>query len=117
QDEVDHLPGDGHRDRGQPAPDQRVQDQPARLGHDLRQGQGERRGGPEGEREREEVTMTIPAPPTAEVVERLYQFALPAAGGAALVVCVFALLGRWAGALGSAAAVVVAFAWANFAPP
>jgi hypothetical protein len=61
--------------------------------------------------------MTIPAPPTQDVVERLYQFALPAAGGAALVVCLFALLGRWAGALGSAAAVVVAFLWANFAPP
>lgn len=39
---------------------------------------------------------------------------LPAAGVAALVVCAFGLLGRWAGSLASAAAVVVAFLCGNF---
>jgi hypothetical protein len=55
----------------------------------------------------------IPLPPTKEVLETLQQDVLPGAGGAALVLCAFALLGRWAGALGSAVAVVFAFAWGN----
>jgi hypothetical protein len=56
----------------------------------------------------------IPIPPTAEILETLQSDVLPGAGGAALVVCAFALLGRWAGVLGSAVAVVVGFAWGNF---
>jgi hypothetical protein len=56
----------------------------------------------------------IPIPPTPEILETLQSDVLPGAGGAALVVCAFALLGRWAGALGSACAVVVGFAWGNF---
>lgn len=60
--------------------------------------------------------MPIPVPPTAELVDRVYHFALPAAGGAAFVVCLFAILGRRAGSLGAAAAVVFAFLWANFDP-
>src|SRR5919108_3201727 len=55
-----------------------------------------------------------PLPPTKYVLEALQNDVLPAAGGGALVLCVFLLLGRWAGALGSAAAIVVAFLWANF---
>jgi hypothetical protein len=39
---------------------------------------------------------------------------LPAAGGAALAYVLFLCLGRWAAALGSAAGVVVGFAWANY---
>lgn len=61
--------------------------------------------------------MSIPVPPTVEVMERLYQFALPAAGGASLIVCLFVRLGRRAGSLGSAAAVIVGFLWANFGLP
>ncbi len=56
----------------------------------------------------------IPLPPTTEVLSALQQDVLPGAGGAALVVCGFAILGRWAGALGSAVAVVFGFAWGNF---
>ncbi|HJZ57400.1 MAG TPA: hypothetical protein VKE74_20695 [Gemmataceae bacterium] len=55
-----------------------------------------------------------PLPPTHYVLPELQLFILPAAGGAAFVMCLFLVLGRWAGALGSAVAVVVAFAWANF---
>jgi hypothetical protein len=54
-----------------------------------------------------------PLPPAHLVLDALRQDALPAAGGAALVMCLFLVLGRWAGALGSAAAVIVGFAWAN----
>ena len=53
-------------------------------------------------------------PPTALVLETLGQFALPAAGGAALVYVLFLALGRWAAALGSAAAIIVGYAAANF---
>jgi hypothetical protein len=55
-----------------------------------------------------------PLPPTKYVLEALQNDVLPAAGGGALVLCVFLLLGRWSGALGSATAVAVAFLWANF---
>jgi hypothetical protein len=55
-----------------------------------------------------------PLPPLKYVLEALQQDVLPAAGGAALVLCLFLLLGRWAGALGSAAAIAVAFLWSNF---
>jgi hypothetical protein len=53
-------------------------------------------------------------PPTKYILETLQVDVLPAAGGAALVLCLFLLLGRWSGALGSAAAIVVAFLAANF---
>jgi hypothetical protein len=39
---------------------------------------------------------------------------LPAVAGSAFVMCLFLLLGRWAGALGAAFAVTLAFFWANF---
>lgn len=55
-----------------------------------------------------------PLPPTKYVLEALQNDVLPAAGGGALVLCVFLLLGRWAGALGSAVAMTVAFLWSNF---
>jgi len=53
-------------------------------------------------------------PPAADVLGPLHDAVLPGAGGAALVVCLFLVLGRWAGALGAALAVAVAFAWANY---
>lgn len=53
-------------------------------------------------------------PPTRYVLEALQTDVLPAAAGSTLVLCLFLLLGRWSGALGSATAVVVAFLWANF---
>ncbi len=56
----------------------------------------------------------IPLPPTHDVLDALSHTVLPAAGGAAFTVCGFLILGRWAGALGSAVAVIVGFAWANF---
>jgi hypothetical protein len=56
--------------------------------------------------------MTLP--PTKYVLDALSNDVLPAAGGGAFVLCLFLVFGRWAGALGSAAAVVVAFLWANF---
>lgn len=56
-----------------------------------------------------------PLPPLKDVLEVLEYLSLPAAGGAALVMCVFLLTGRWAGALGSAVAAVAGFAWANYA--
>jgi hypothetical protein len=59
--------------------------------------------------------MTLP--PTDQVLNVLSQSVLPALGGAAVVYCLFAAAGRWATALGSAAAVVFAFAWANYAFP
>jgi len=55
-----------------------------------------------------------PLPPAKDVLDALHHAVLPAAGGAALVVCLFALLGRRAAALGSAVAAVVGFGWANF---
>src|SRR5579859_2686469 len=55
-----------------------------------------------------------PPPPLKEVLEALYQFVLPGAGGAALVLAAFLLFGRWTAALGSAAAVTAAFMWGNF---
>ena len=51
-----------------------------------------------------------PLPPTEIVLDSLRLNILPAAGGAALVMGLFLLLGRWAAALGSAAAIIVAFA-------
>jgi hypothetical protein len=56
-------------------------------------------------------------PPLKDVLDQLQYAVLPAAGGAALVMCVFLLFGRWAGALGSAAAVAFGFAWADFEMP
>ena len=56
----------------------------------------------------------MPLPPLKDVLEALQLTVLPGAGGAALVLGAFLLLGRWAGALGSAAAVAVGFVWGNF---
>lgn len=56
----------------------------------------------------------MPIPPLKDVLNALYYAVLPGAGGAVLVACVFLLLGRRAGALGTAAAVVVGFMWGNF---
>jgi hypothetical protein len=53
-------------------------------------------------------------PPLKDVLDALQHAVLPGAGGAALVMCAFLLLGRWAGALGSAAAVAFGFVWGNF---
>jgi len=58
-----------------------------------------------------------PIPPNADLLPQLQLTILPAVGGAAFVVCAFLLLGRWASALGSAAAIVAAFVWANYAFP
>lgn len=58
--------------------------------------------------------MSLPVPPPKLILESLQSDVLPAAGAAALVLCTFLVLGRWAGALGSAAAIVVAFMAANF---
>lgn len=55
-----------------------------------------------------------PLPPLQYVLDALAQNVLPPAGAAALVVCTFLVLGRWAGALWSAVAVVVGFMVANF---
>lgn len=55
-----------------------------------------------------------PLPPTKYVLEALQNDVLPAAGGGAFFLCLFLLLGRWAGALGSAVAIAVAFLWSNF---
>lgn len=54
-----------------------------------------------------------PLPPAKDVIDAVLGTALPAAAGAALVVCVFLSFGRWAAALGSAVGVVVGFGWAN----
>lgn len=53
-------------------------------------------------------------PPASDILGPLQAAVLPGAGGAALVVCLFLVLGRWAGAIGSALAVAVGFAWANY---
>lgn len=55
-----------------------------------------------------------PPPPLKDVLEALQQDVLPGAGGAALVMCLFLLFGRWSAALGSAVAVTFAFMWSNF---
>lgn len=55
-----------------------------------------------------------PLPPTNEVLDTLHHTVLPAAAGAALVVCVFLSLGRWAAALGSAVAVAGGIGCANY---
>ena len=55
-----------------------------------------------------------PLPPVKDVLDALQHTALPAAAGAALVASAFLAVGRWAAALGSAAAVVVGFGWANY---
>ncbi len=57
----------------------------------------------------------MPIPPLKDVLDALSHAVLPGAGGAALVACAVLLLGRWAGALGTAAAVAVGFMWGNFA--
>jgi len=57
-----------------------------------------------------------PPPPLKDVLDALQQDVLPGAGGAALVMCLFLLLGRWSAALGSAVAIAVAFMWSNFLP-
>lgn len=56
----------------------------------------------------------VPVPPTALILSTLQQAVLPAVGGAAFVTGLFLVFGRWAGALGSAAAVTLAYSWANF---
>jgi hypothetical protein len=56
----------------------------------------------------------MPLPPLKDVLDALQHAVLPGAGGAALVLCAFLLLGRWAGALGSTAAVALGFVWGNF---
>src|ERR1700755_2455403 len=53
-------------------------------------------------------------PPLKDVLDLLRLSVLPAVGGAAFLVCVFRLLGRSSGSLGSAAAVAAAFLWANY---
>lgn len=56
-----------------------------------------------------------PPPPLKDVLDALQQCVLPAAGPAALTLAAVLAVGRWRGAaLGSAAAVVVAFLCANF---
>jgi hypothetical protein len=55
-----------------------------------------------------------PLPPAADILGPLQAAVLPGAGGAALVVTLFLVFGRWAGALGSALAVALAFVWANY---
>jgi hypothetical protein len=55
-----------------------------------------------------------PLPPARLVLDSIQQTTLPAAGGAALVLALFLVFGRWAGALGSAAAVIAGFCWANY---
>src|SRR6185312_4744174 len=55
-----------------------------------------------------------PLPPAPLVLETLRDLVLPAASGAALTFGLFLCLGRWAAALGSAAAVSAGFVWANF---
>jgi MFS family permease len=55
-----------------------------------------------------------PVPPIELVLEKLHELVIPAAGSAALVMGLFLLLGRWAAAIGSAVAIVVAFLAANF---
>ncbi len=55
-----------------------------------------------------------PLPPLKDTLQALQQDVLPGAGGAALVMCVFLLVGRWAAATGAAAAVIVAFIGGNF---
>jgi hypothetical protein len=56
----------------------------------------------------------MPLPPLRNTIEALQQDVLPGVAGAAFVMCLFLLLGRRAGAVGSAAAVTFAFIWANF---
>ncbi|QJW99763.1 hypothetical protein [Frigoriglobus tundricola] len=55
-----------------------------------------------------------PLPPLKDFLEALQQCVMPGAGAAALVTALFLCAGRWAAALGSAVAVVVAFMWGNF---
>jgi hypothetical protein len=55
-----------------------------------------------------------PLPPAPLILGSLGEYVLPAAGGAALAFGLFLCLGRWAAALGSAAAMIAGFAWANF---
>lgn len=55
-----------------------------------------------------------PLPPVKDVLDALHHTALPAAAGAALVMAAALCLGRWAAALGSAAAVAAGFAFANY---
>src|SRR5438445_805848 len=57
-----------------------------------------------------------PLPPTDLVLSALHNGIIPAAGAAALVLCLFLVVGRPAGALGSAAAVFVAVMPANYRP-
>ncbi len=56
----------------------------------------------------------MPTPPTWMILEMLRDIILPVAGGAALIYALFLMAGRWAAALGAAAAFVAAFLWANF---
>ncbi|MFO0801114.1 MAG: hypothetical protein U0804_26920 [Gemmataceae bacterium] len=56
----------------------------------------------------------LPLPPAKDVLDALHHTVLPAAAGAAMLTCAFLCFGRRAAALGSAAAIVVGFGWANF---
>ena len=53
-------------------------------------------------------------PPARETIEIIQQNVLPSAGMAALAVCLFLMLGKRMAALGSAAAIALAFIVANF---
>lgn len=55
-----------------------------------------------------------PIPPTELILEVAWQCILPAAGAAAFVYAVFVSFGRWAAALGSAAAIVAAYFALNY---
>lgn len=57
-----------------------------------------------------------PIPPVELILEVAWQCILPAAGAAAFVYAVFVAFGRWAAALGSAAAIVAAYFAANYLP-
>lgn len=59
--------------------------------------------------------MTLPPlPPTPLILTTLQEYALPAAGGAALALASFVAVSRRLAMLGAAVAVLVGFAWANF---
>src|SRR5262245_58655908 len=55
-----------------------------------------------------------PLPPTPLIRSTLQEYALPAAGDAALTFAAFLAPTRRLASLGAAAAIVVAFCWANF---
>jgi hypothetical protein len=56
----------------------------------------------------------MPLPPARETIDFIQQDVLPSAGTAALIVCLFLILGKRMAALGSALAITLAFIVANF---